>query len=358
MKFLIMFTGLGLSLFMGLFWGMDKPKPTYWKIISVSIIFISAFLTFLPPTAGTFSDAIDLAHLPEYKNVDVFLKLADQNRKINNLNTGEYILNVLTVKQYTISKKETKQTSIRQLRVIANNFPIEFNNLNNNFVVNLSYDSVSKMFVYNYIKSIDPIMTYPYIPALLDRIRNLNYHVPMSWTASIAFCISMVFSFLYIRKKEMDYDIKASSAALLGLVFVILATTTGMIWAKFNWGSFWNWDPRQVTIFVLMLVYFAYFALRFAIEDNEKRAMLSSIYSMLSFVTVPFLIFIIPRLTPGLHPGAKADGNVGPVISTQQGMLDSSLVYTYYFSLAGFIILFFWLYNLHIRYQKIRNKVL
>lgn len=351
-----MLFGLGFSLFMGLFWGLDKPKPTYWKIISVSIIFISAFLTFLPPTAGTFSDAIELSKFPEYKNVDVYLRLIDNTPLVNPLNSNELIFNVIAESQYTISHKEFKKLP-RKLIIKNKNVPSEFN-LQNALVLNICYDSLNKIFVYNHTKSINPIITYPYIPALLDRIRNLNYHVPMSWTASIAFCISMIFSFLYIRKKDLDYDIKASSAALLGLIFVILATTTGMIWAKFNWGSFWNWDPRQVTIFVLMLVYFAYFALRFAVEDIEKRAMLSSVFSMLSFVTVPFLIFIIPRMTPGLHPGAKADGNVGPVISTQQGMLDSSLAYTYYFSLAGFIILFFWLYNLHIRYQKIKNKVL
>lgn len=351
-----MLFGLGFSLFMGLYWGLDKPKPTYWKIISVSIIFISAFLTFLPPTAGTFSDAIELSKFPEYRNVDVYLRLVDINPLVNPSNPNELIFNVIAESQYTFSHKELKKLP-RKLLLKSKKVPNEFN-LQNALVLNISYDSLSKMFVYNHTKSINPLITYPYIPALLDRIRNLNYHVPMSWTASIAFCISMIFSFLYIRKKDLEYDIKASSAALLGLIFVILATTTGMIWAKFNWGSFWNWDPRQVTIFVLMLVYFAYFALRFAVDDIEKRAMLSSVFSMLSFITVPFLIFIIPRMTPGLHPGAKADGNIGPVISTQQGMIDSSLAYTYYFSLAGFIILFFWLYNLHIRYQKIKNKVL
>ncbi|MCX6146551.1 MAG: hypothetical protein NTW25_04780, partial [Candidatus Kapabacteria bacterium] len=221
MKFLIMFFGLGFSLFMGLYWGLDKPKPTYWKIISVSIIFISAFLTFLPPTAGTFSDAIELSSIKEHKNVDVYLRLVDINPLVNPSNPNELIFNVIAESQYTISHKDLKKLP-RKLLLKSKEIPNEFN-LQNALVLNISYDSLSKIFVYNHTKSINPLVTYPYIPALLDRIRNLNYHVPMSWTASIAFCISMIFSFLYIRKKDLEYDIKASSAALLGLIFVILA---------------------------------------------------------------------------------------------------------------------------------------
>ena len=69
------------------------------------------------------------------------------------------------------------------------------------------------------------------------------------------------------------------------------------------------------------------------------------------------MIFIVPRLYTGLHPGAQGDENTGPVISPQEGMLDSSLAFTYYISLCGFIILFFWLLNLLIRYNLVNNKI-
>ena len=115
-------------------------------------------------------------------------------------------------------------------------------------------------------------------------------------------------------EEKFDDDVKSYAAAQLGMIFCILATVTGAVWAKFAWGSFWSWDPRQTSIFALLLIYGAWFALRSSIESEEKRATLSSVYSMIAFVTVPFFIFIMPRIMTGLHPGSADDTNAGPVV--------------------------------------------
>jgi heme exporter protein C len=55
-------------------------------------------------------------------------------------------------------------------------------------------------------------------------------------------------------------------------------------------------------VFILLLIYGAYLALRLAIEEEERRAAVSAVYALLSFLTVPFLMFIIPRRYFSLHP--------------------------------------------------------
>ncbi|NTV47288.1 MAG: cytochrome c biogenesis protein CcsA, partial [Chlorobiales bacterium] len=122
-----------------------------------------------------------------------------------------------------------------------------------------------------------------------ETTKNMYFHVPMSITATVAFLTSMVFSVRYLRRKDLDDDIKAESAASLGLLFNILAMATGSIWAKFMWGAYWHWDPRQSTIFVLLLIYAAYFALRSAVEIPEKRASLAAVYNIFAFPSVIFL---------------------------------------------------------------------
>ncbi len=177
--------------------------------------------------------------------------------------------------------------------------------------------------------------------------RIFYYHIPQAWLCVIAFAVAMIFSILYLRTRKIAYDDKAVAAAGLGFVFCLLATVTGSMFAKVTWGSFWNWDPRETSIFVLLLIYGAYFALRGAIEVEERRASLSAVYAILAFVTVPFLIFVVPRVVPSLHPeDSVVDKNLkftmGPVVRT-----------IFFSSLALFSILFVWMLSLAHRVQRL-----
>ena len=114
----------------------------------------------------------------------------------------------------------------------------------------------------------------------------------------------MIFSIRYLRSRRPIDDDRAMVAASLGFVFCVLAAITGSIFARVTWGAFWNWDPRQTSIFMLLLVYAAYLALRSAVSDPDQKANLSAVYSILGFVATLFLVFVLPRIIPGLHPGA------------------------------------------------------
>jgi len=144
----------------------------------------------------------------------------------------------------------------------------------------------------------------------------------------------------------MNYDIWSASSAQLGLIFSILATITGSIWAKQIWHSYWNWDPRETSIFVLLLIYAAYFALRSAVDVEEQKAKLSAVYAIIAFVTVPFLIFIIPRVYESLHPD--------PLINPEGKInMDSRMLRVFLGSLAGFTVLFYWMLRLKVNLSKI-----
>jgi heme exporter protein C len=182
-----------------------------------------------------------------------------------------------------------------------------------------------------------------------EESRIFYYHIPQAWICVLAFAMSMVYSIKYLKSKNLKDDDNALVAAQLGFVFCFLATVSGSIFAKVTWGSFWNWDPRETSIFILLLIYGAYFALRGAIEIEEKRASLSAVYSIFAFVTVPFLVFVIPRLIPSLHPDDSIiDENLkftmGPVVRT-----------IFFSSLGLFTVLYFWIFNLAGRVQKINR---
>ena len=179
--------------------------------------------------------------------------------------------------------------------------------------------------------------------------RIVFFHVPTAWVATLAFLVSCITSVMYLRRREPRDDIHAAVSAGLGMLFAVLATVTGAIFAKIMWGAYWNWDPRQTSITILLLIYAAYFALRSAIADPEKRATLAAVYSILAFVTVPFLIFVVPRIYWSLHPDVLT--NADP-----DNRLDSAHIRVLMASLAGFTYLYVWLYTIGSRIEAIRHQ--
>lgn len=180
--------------------------------------------------------------------------------------------------------------------------------------------------------------------------RIFYYHIPQAWVCVIAFTMSMVYSVMYLRKRSMANDDRAAAAASLGFMFCLLAAITGAMFAKVTWGSYWNWDPRQTSIFVLLLIYAAYFALRNAIDEEEKRAALSAVYAIFAFLTVPFLVFVIPRLMPSLHPddsvlSSDMKFNMGQVVGSIFGV-----------SLALFTAFYLWMFSLAYRIKHLERS--
>lgn len=145
--------------------------------------------------------------------------------------------------------------------------------------------------------------------------RIIMLHVPTAWVSMVAFAVSALWSGLYLWRRRPQHDDRALAATELGFLFSILATVTGSIFAKVVWGSFWNWEPRETTILALLLIYGAYFALRSAIDDRERRKQLAAVYALFAFITAPLLLFVIPRqFENSLHPncaflqGSQCDG--------------------------------------------------
>jgi heme exporter protein C len=186
----------------------------------------------------------------------------------------------------------------------------------------------------------------PIIPGLGEKARIIFFHVPTAWLSVLAFLSSMVFAIRYLRKRDLDDDIKSVSAAGLGFLFCSLATLTGAIWAKFSWGTYWNWDPRQTSIFVLLLIYGAYFALRSAIDGDEKRATLAAAYSIIAAVTMPFFMFVMPRILSSLHPE--------PILNAQgKVQMNATMLVVFLSSLAGFTALYVWMWTLRVRAHRV-----
>lgn len=187
----------------------------------------------------------------------------------------------------------------------------------------------------------------PLARKLEEHTRIIYFHIPAAWVSVVAFGVSALSAAMYLARRRPIDDLRSAAAARLGLIFCLLATVTGMLFAKAMWGEYWNWDPRQVSIFFLILVYGAYLTLRAAVDDPERRARLSAVYALLAFVTVPFLMFVLPRLSDfTLHPD--------PIVN-QTGKLEMHprMFGTFLSAMGAFTLLFLWMWMLDVKAERL-----
>jgi heme exporter protein C len=193
-------------------------------------------------------------------------------------------------------------------------------------------------------------MWAPLVPVLGETTRVLYFHIPAAWVTVLALGWSMVHSLLYLKRRNLEHDHQAAAAAEIGLLFCLVATVSGALWAKAMWGAYWNWDPRETSIFFILLIYAAYLALRSAIDQPERRARLAAVYSAIAFVSVPFLIFVVPRIYFSLHPD--------PLINSRGKVeMDPRIRVVFFALLLGFTMLFFWVQSLRVRVARIEHRL-
>jgi heme exporter protein C len=195
------------------------------------------------------------------------------------------------------------------------------------------------------------------IPTFQDpkSARIIFWHVPMAILSMVWFLAACIYAVRFLARHDDFDDVRSSKAAEVGLLLTVLATVTGAIFSKMQWAGgvnspwyagYWQWDPKQTAIVVVMLIYAAYFGLRASVDDPRSRARLAAVYAVLAFVAVPFLYYVLPHLPifGTLHPEG--------VINTRQG-LDVPYRTTFWLATLGFLGISTWSYQLQLRVAQL-----
>ena len=126
-------------------------------------------------------------------------------------------------------------------------------------------------------------------------------HAPVAWAALLAFAVTGILSLVYLWLRDRKADTIASASAEVGLAFSVAMLTTGPIWGKPIWGTWWSWDARLTSTLFIFLLFIGYKVLRGAITDPEMRARYSSVIGILALALVPFIHMTV-YLFRTLHP--------------------------------------------------------
>lgn len=173
-------------------------------------------------------------------------------------------------------------------------------------------------------------LTFIYTPVdtTLGVVQKVFYfHVGSAWNAFFAFFIVGLFSVLYLIKRQRIYDMIAKVSAEIGVVFTAIVLTTGPIWARSSWNTWWNWEPRLTTTLILFFIYVAYIMIRSLDLEWQKKARLSAVLGIVGALMVPVVYMSIHWWESSFHP-VLGDGVEGG----RSSALEPSMLFTLIFA--------------------------
>src|SRR5262249_18115812 len=147
-------------------------------------------------------------------------------------------------------------------------------------------------------------MVFVWVPTEADQgivQRIFYFHVPCAWVAFAAFGLVAVAGVFYLWLGGTIWDDLGYAAAEIGMVFCTLTLVTGSLWAKPIWGTWWTWDSRLTTTFILWLMYGGFPILRTLPDDDPEAPPVGAVVGLLAAPPVPAVNLLL-RLCRPLHP--------------------------------------------------------
>ncbi len=126
-----------------------------------------------------------------------------------------------------------------------------------------------------------------------DVQRIMYVHVPTAWNWMLAVLFSFYCAIAFLFRNNMKWDARLEAGLEVGTLFAFLLCCQGSIWAKPTWGVWWDWDPRLTTTAVLLFATLGILALRNFVEDPMKRAVWSSVATIIASVDLPIVYFSV-----------------------------------------------------------------
>src|SRR5580693_5024831 len=110
-----------------------------------------------------------------------------------------------------------------------------------------------------------------------ESVRIMFIHVPAAVMAEGVYYFIALASFVALIWRHPLADVAAQAAAPIGAAFTFVCLTTGSLWGRPMWGTWWVWDARLTSVLVLFLMYLALLALWHSIEDPGRAARIAAV---------------------------------------------------------------------------------
>jgi len=141
----------------------------------------------------------------------------------------------------------------------------------------------------------------------------------------------------------------AKATAPIGAAFTFLALTTGSLWGKPMWGTWWVWDARLTSVLILFFLYLGFIVLHDAFDDTSRGARAASILAVVGAINVPIIKFSVDWWNT-LHQPASVVKLDGPAIH-------SSMLIPLLLMACGYTGFYLWMLIVRVRAEINTNKI-
>ncbi|MCY2994912.1 MAG: cytochrome c biogenesis protein CcsA [Planctomycetota bacterium] len=131
--------------------------------------------------------------------------------------------------------------------------------------------------------------------------RIVYVHVSVAWLGLLGLLVMAASGTGYLVRRNLAWDHWLQAAGELGWLCCGLTLITGSLWAHEAWGTWWEWDPRLTTSFILWAIYSGILIVRASVEDPHRRARIGAVLAILGTLDTP-LVVMATRWFRGLHP--------------------------------------------------------
>ena len=178
-----------------------------------------------------------------------------------------------------------------------------------------------------------------------DGFRILYLHAPSAWMSMFIYATMAAAAAIgLVWRIKLAHGVAAASAPI-GAWFTFLALTTGSIWGKPMWGTWWVWDARLTSELVLLFLYAGMIALRASIEDRDRADRAAAVLAIVGAVNLPIIHYSVYWWNT-LHQGATITKIGKPSIT-------GDMLWPLLLMLAGFT-----LYYLAVLMTRLRAEIL
>jgi heme exporter protein C len=180
-------------------------------------------------------------------------------------------------------------------------------------------------------------------------VKIMFLHVPAAWLSMACWALMSVAALGTLVWRHPLADVTAKAATPIGAALTFMCLTTGSLWGRPMWGTYWVWDARLTSVLVLFLLYLGVLALYWTADEPGRGARGAAILILVGAINLPVIKFSVDWWNT-LHQPASVLRIGGPAI-------DPSILRPLLVMALAFLLLFVTLLLAAMRNEILRRRV-